>query len=247
MANERPVSVGYTSTRVGQTVSSSQEVLSDQTSEENLRERRYLWTARAFAVVSAVSLVTNLVLIFALFSLVPLTRVQPFLLTFEDKNAQIVRINPMSATPQQLDYITESLVRQYVVLRNAIVYDTDEMLSRWNDQGPIRWMSTNGLYSQFVPTTQEAFSRIREDGLTRDVTILSAFRQATDPKGDIWVVEMETTEMVSDAPEPVVKQWVVTLRVGYERKNEKWEFRRKNPMGFTVKEYSVRPKGDMSL
>ena len=46
MANERPVSVGYTSTRVGQTVSSSQDVLSDQTSEENLRERRYLWTAR---------------------------------------------------------------------------------------------------------------------------------------------------------------------------------------------------------
>lgn len=214
----------------------------EQVSEENLRERRYLWTARAFAVVSAVSLIANFVLIFALLSLVPLTRVQPFLLTFEDKKAQIVRVTPVEVSTQQLDYITESLVRQYVVLRNAVVFDTDEMLSRWNDQGPVRWLSTNGLYSQFVPSTQEVFSRIRKDGLTRDVAILSAFRQAKTANDEIWVLEIETTEMLSDVPEPIKRQWVVTLRVGYEPKAEKWEFRRKNPMGFVVKEYGIRPK-----
>ncbi len=247
MPNKSSGSVHYDTTPVGQRISSSQEVLTEQTTEENLRERRYLWTARAFTVVSAVSIITNIILVFALFSLVPLTRVQPFQLTFSDKNSQTVTIEPMQVSERGLDYITESLVRQYVILRNTIISDTDEMVARWNDQGPIRWMSTFGLFSQFNLTTQEILSRIREDGLTREVAILTAYRQATNADGEIWVLEMETKEMISDASAPVVKQWIVTLLVGYENKTYNWKFRRKNPLGFIVKQYSVRPKEENLL
>ena len=57
-------------------------VVVDEVSEENLRERRYLWTARAFVMVFVVSLITNILMLMALFSLVPLTRVQPYELVF---------------------------------------------------------------------------------------------------------------------------------------------------------------------
>ena len=41
---------------------------SSEVSEESLRERRYLWTARAFAIVTVVSFVTNIIMLMALYS-----------------------------------------------------------------------------------------------------------------------------------------------------------------------------------
>ena len=57
----------------------------EEISVDLLRERRYLWTARAFAIVSGVALCVNLVLLVAIMHLMPLKRVEPFLLTFQNK------------------------------------------------------------------------------------------------------------------------------------------------------------------
>ncbi len=223
-------------------------VFSDQLDEENLRERRYLWTARAFAVVSAVSIVANIVLVFALSSLVPLTRIQPFFLTFEDKNDQIVRVSPTNVSAEHLTEITESFVRQYVVLRNAVVFDIDEMRSRWGDFGPIRWMSETELYKKFL--TEEfakTFARIEKEGFTRRVDISSVYRQIDNSDVERWVVEIEELEMASGASEPQKKYYTVTMDVAYEPRDAKWAFRRKNPMGFIVKNYGKVEKGIQEL
>ena len=58
----------------------------DEVFVANIAEKRYLWTARAFAVVSALSLCCNVILILAIFQVVPLYRVEPFLLTFHGVN-----------------------------------------------------------------------------------------------------------------------------------------------------------------
>ena len=51
----------------------------------NANERRYLWTARAFAVFTAISVCCNLVLAIAIGQVMPLFRIEPFLLTFQNK------------------------------------------------------------------------------------------------------------------------------------------------------------------
>jgi len=211
--------------------------------EENLRERRYLWTARAFAIVFVFSACSSLILLFSLFSLVPLVRVQPFYLTFQNKNEQIVSVQKLNASRESLNFITESLIRQYIITRHTIVLDIDQMLQRWGEQGPIRWMSTNGVFSEFVNTTTMAFKRVREEGLTRDINILSVILLKTDPKdGDIWKAEIETSDMHPEVAQPVVTPWIVQLRVAYLPKKGEWSTRLKNPMGFTVKQYSIFPK-----
>ena len=53
----------------------------------NIAEKRYLWTARAFAVITAFSLCCNIVLILAILQVIPLYRVEPFLLTFQNRSA----------------------------------------------------------------------------------------------------------------------------------------------------------------
>ena len=57
-----------------------------ESSYELLKTERYLWMARAFAVVSVLSLVANVLLFVALVSLQPLTRMQPFMLNIQDKD-----------------------------------------------------------------------------------------------------------------------------------------------------------------
>ncbi len=214
--------------------------------EENLRERRYLWTARAFAIVCAISFCTNIILIMALFSLVPLTRVQPFYLTFENKDAQIVRITQMQPDSSLLERVAESLIRQYIVTRHSVVSDVDEMLQRWGDRGPIRWMSNDGVFAEFNQTTSEAFSRIREERLTREVNILSVYKLETNPReGDAWEAEVETIDMLPERSAPIRQIWQVRLRVQFLNKQEKWANRLKNPIGFTVVRYSITPKGNV--
>ena len=47
----------------------------DEVFVAHIAEKRYLWTARAFAVVTALSLCCNIVLILAIFQVLPLYRV----------------------------------------------------------------------------------------------------------------------------------------------------------------------------
>ena len=58
----------------------------------NVGEKRYLWTARAFAVITAISLCCNIILILAISQVIPLHRIEPFLLTFQNKEEQVYNI-----------------------------------------------------------------------------------------------------------------------------------------------------------
>ena len=88
------------------------DVNSQEISIDLLRERRYLWTARAFAIVSAVALCVNLVLLLAIVHLMPLKRVEPFLLTFQNREEQVVKIRPLSKDMAAEDIISEAMILQ---------------------------------------------------------------------------------------------------------------------------------------
>ena len=61
------------------------KILGESVNVETIAERRYLWTARAFSVIAAVSFCCNIALIMAIFQLVPLTRIEPFMISFADR------------------------------------------------------------------------------------------------------------------------------------------------------------------
>ena len=70
-------------------VQQTQEVES-RTAQETLQEERYLWMARSFSLVALLAFIANLLLLIALFGLVPLVRVQPYYIQTQDKNQQVV-------------------------------------------------------------------------------------------------------------------------------------------------------------
>ena len=202
----------------------------------NIAEKRYLWTASAFAIITTLSLCCNIILILAIFQVVPLYRVEPFLLTFQDRSEQVYNIQPVTVELRNRKAITEVFVREYVLLRSSFSSDVSEVEARWMPGGPIQEMSTNQVYQDFLDNVaKKAVSIIKNQGMTRDVKILSV-NELTD---GVWQVEYETKDMYPDSAEPEVGYWTASMTVGYRRKTVKHGDRLKNPVGFTVGRYAL--------
>ncbi len=201
----------------------------------NASEKRYLWTARAFAVIVAISLCCNFVLILAISQLLPLYRLEPFLLTFENKEEQIYNIQQLK-NMEDKKAITEVFVREYVLMRSAFTNDVQEMESRWMPGGPLQEMSSSAVYQSFVEkTAKKALDIIRNKGLIRVVRIMTV----NELGRGLWQVEYETRDMYPDSATPEVNYWTASMRVTYREKRVKYGERLNNPVGFTVTRYSL--------
>lgn len=202
----------------------------------NVGEKRYLWTARAFAIITALSICCNIVLILAIFQVLPLYRVEPFLLTFQNRSEQVYNIQPIKEGLRNQKAITEVFVREYVLLRSSFSRDVPEMEARWSADGPVKEMSSAKVYQDFLDNTaQKALSVIRSRGLSREVKILSV----NELTNGIWQVEYETRDMYPESMQPEVNYWTASLNVAYRKKSVKYGDRLKNPVGFTVTRYSL--------
>lgn len=202
----------------------------------NVGEKRYLWTARAFAIITAISLCCNIVLILAIMQVLPLYRVEPFLLTFQNKEEQVYNIQPIKGRMEDQKAITEVFVRQYVLLRSSFDRDVQEMEARWMPGGPVQEMSSSAVYTEFLEkTAKKALDLIRARSLQRNVRILTV----NELGRGLWQVEYETQAMYPDSPAPEVNYWTASLRIAYNRKSVKYGERLKNPVGFTVVRYSL--------
>lgn len=202
----------------------------------NVGEKRYLWTARAFAIITAISLCCNIVLILAIMQVLPLYRVEPFLLAFQNKEEQVYNIQPIKGRMEDQKAITEVFVRQYVLLRSSFDRDVQEMEARWMPGGPVQEMSSSAVYTEFLEkTAKKALDLIRARSLQRNVRILTV----NELGRGLWQVEYETQDMYPDSPAPEVNYWTASLRIAYNRKSVKYGERLKNPVGFTVVRYSL--------
>lgn len=201
----------------------------------NVGEKRYLWTARAFAIITAISLCCNIILILAISQVIPLYRIEPFLLTFQNKEDQVYNIQLVQGLEDE-KAITEVFVREYVLLRSSFDRDIPEMESRWMPGGPVQEMSSQTVYEDFIRNTaNRALELIRTRNLQRTVRILTV----NELGRGLWQVEYETQDMYPDSAVPDVNYWTANMRITYRPKTVKYDERLKNPIGFTVVQYSL--------
>ena len=216
---------------------------SSDLSEEALKERRYFWMARAFAVVCVVSFITNIILIIGLFSLVPIVRVQPFYLNLQDKNEQVISIRRSDNLNLDTALLTESLIRQYLLARLTIGSDPKELETRWGLDGAVNWTSESSVFGMFAETAQALIAQAKNEGLTRRVDILSVVKlREVDASRDVWQAELNLVDMKRGSTEPLTTRWRIVMEVEYRPNREglKWSQRLKNPIGFTVTRFGMQ-------
>lgn len=212
-------------------------------SEEAVKERRYLWMARTFALVGVVSLLANFILLGALFSLVPIVRIQPFYLSTQDKDEQIITVTRPNPASLDKNVLAESFVRQYLLARYTIGTNIPALENTWGIDGIIAWESAPSVFQEFAQTSDAFLSQARREGFTRNVRILTVVKRSDEPDGsEIWQAEIELSDMKQGASEPTRSKWRVMMQIAFEptREGLRWSQRLKNPLGFTVQKFGIQ-------
>ena len=224
-------------------VQENQKALSSQ---EQLKNERYLWIARAFSVMAVLSILANIFLLVAIGSLVPLVRVRPYFMTVLDKNQQVVEITPPRADQLNNQEILESLIRQYVLARYTITSDVSEVEERWGPKGIVSLMSSQGVYDAFMTRHYDKLMpNIKTEGLIANVKIESV--QIQNENSSWWNVNFKWLRQDQTSVEPEVFDMSDQLEVRfdplYNQANiSTWQDRLKNPLGFRVLNYGTRKK-----
>lgn len=203
----------------------------------NASEKRYLWTARAFAVVTAISICCNLVLLLTVANIMPLHRVEPYLLTLSNKEEQVYRIEPYSRNMEAQKSITETFVRQYILLRTTLLPDIEEMTSRWSEGGDLQEMSSPGIYHDFLENTgKKLMQRMKKDGLTSNVKIITV----NEIDDAVWQVEYSVDYYLPSSYEPKRVRYRASMKIQYVPRRVQHKERLKNPIGFKVVSYGMK-------
>ena len=212
-------------------------------SQEQLKNERYLWIARAFSVVAILSIVANMLLLFAIGSLVPLVRVRPYFLTILDKNQQVVEITPVQNEKLNSDVI-KSLIRQYVLARYTVTPDLDELTERWGANGIVYQMSSQEVYRGFEENHwgEEMRKRIEKNGMVSNVKITSIVRQGENSSW--WNVSFKWLRQDQTSVEPEIIEMMDQLEVRFDplfnqANISTWQDILKNPLGFRVLNYGT--------
>lgn len=136
-----------------------------------LAHRRYVWVSRLLGLVSISSLILNVVLVFALVSLLPLKEVRPFLVQLaEDKNV-VANIQPIDRNITSMEALTQANILQYVRFRHEIVRSNTVMTQRWGNPGQLSLMTDELEYRRFVREVSAAFDEIRKSDFTQEVDV----------------------------------------------------------------------------
>lgn len=222
----------------GAVAAASQEAVRDEDSlVVNASEKRYLWTARAFAVVTAISLCCNLILLLTIANILPLYRVEPYLLTLSNKEEQVYNIIPYSRDMEAKKSITETFIRQYVLLRTTLLSDIEEMEARWQNGGDLQKMSSPIVYQDFMSeTAPKLMKRMKEDGLTSNVSIITV----NEISEAVWQVEYSVDYYLPSSYTPKKIKYRATMRIQYIPQRVSYKERLKNPVGFTVLSYTTK-------
>ncbi len=200
-----------------------------------LETRRYLWTARAYGIALYLSLVVNLALAGALLMLAPLKRVDPMLVSFSDKNEQVVQIQPFPRGTEGFNAMTEKMVGEYVKIREEILPDDAEMAERYSTYLFNR--TTNAQFGLFQTEASKRYTEFRAGRLSRYVDIIVVNRQ-----GAGYIVEYTTTDIDNTGRERQKLTWQATLSVDYQPRQVTYSEQYVNPLGFIVTDYQTRTK-----
>lgn len=203
----------------------------------NSSEKRYLWTARAFAVVTAISICCNLILLLTISNILPLYRVEPYLLTLTSKEEQVYRIVPFVRDMGAMKSITETFVRKYILLRTTLLSDVEEMMVRWGDGGDLQEMSSSIVYQDFIKNTgSKLIQRIKQEGLFSSVKILTV----NEIEDGTWQIEYSVNYFSPSNGKVTESYYRATMKVQYQRQRVQYKDRLKNPVGFKVISYGTK-------
>lgn len=221
------------------------EFLSREEKEKNgAKYMYYMWLSRLFILFAVLSLFVFLSSSLSLFKLSGEVTVEPFLIINQSTSEGIVRDEPIANNMASKKQLMEIFVKQYVILRNTILKDEQEMKLRWYPGGMINFMSSEYVFSEFDSYQEEKWQQILDSKVVREVQIISANKLGGE-NSPVWKVDFRTYDL-SDYQRDErtrglslrIRYWTASVTAFFIPERQFVGLRLINPLGFTVTRYS---------
>lgn len=210
--------------------------------EENGKERYFLWLSRLVMLCALVSLAFFLSATLVIFRLAPEIIVEPLLLVSNQTDSNnVVRYEPITEKMPSIKQMTEMFVRQYVIMRNTVVVDEQEMKTRWGPGGIVYFLSSESVYSDFVGRNIDSIERMYDSEYSSEVYIDNIGKEAENSPAwrvDFTVHHLSQGRNNSGAMTLKTEKFRASVTPRYHPERKLITRRLVNPLGFTVEKYN---------
>ena len=133
--------------------------------DKSSKEIYFRWLSRLVMLCCVVSLSFFLCSSLVIFRLAPEIIVEPLLLIKQSDSDSMVRYEPINTKMPSIRQFTEMFIKQYVIMRNTVINDEQEMKTRWGPGGIVNYLSAPDVYANFVGMNAESVDKMFDDGL----------------------------------------------------------------------------------
>ncbi|MBR2137610.1 MAG: hypothetical protein IJ852_06640 [Alphaproteobacteria bacterium] len=210
--------------------------------EHSSKEVYFRWLSRLVTLCAIVSLGFFLSASLVIFRLAPEVIVEPLLITNQSDSDTMVRYEPMAVDMPSSRKLMEMFIKQYIIMRNAVVNDEQEMRTRWGPGGIVNYMSMPDVYNDFVGQNIEHVEKMFDKDFSSEVRIDKIGKISEESPA--WEVDFTIYNLSNNHSG---KNGALTLKIVKYRASITPKFmanrravfpRLINPLGFTVLKYN---------
>lgn len=200
-------------------------------------ERRYLWSSRLLVIFAALSICFNIMLASSIYVMLPQKNASPMLFHENKYFSQLSLIERHEKPVAVIDLLTESFLKEYILLRHSITGDYGELMLRWGPNSRLFWMSTSQVYHAFA--TSDLNNNINEYKM-RGLVRLADVEWLRPLSVGFWQAQFITMDYYPNQVEPVINIWRAYIRAKFAPiPMDNKSLKETNPFGFLVTNYAM--------
>src|SRR5207253_7669490 len=207
---------------------------------DRLRQGRR--TVRLALGVAGAGWLAVLALAGALMGLMPLKRVEPFVVRVDNSTGVVDVVPVVTAHSGVPEAVTRYLLTHYVTVCERFNYATAE--SDYEECGAFQTAVRNqAWYALWNPTNPASPLNVYKDGtrVRAQVTSISFFRRASGV-GDLAQVRYLKAKRAAGSATEEATHWIATLQYAYADPSSDPKVRSLNPLGFKIVDFRPEPE-----
>jgi type IV secretion system protein VirB8 len=207
----------------------------DRVAHANLSARRAWAAAGAGWICALVSAV-------ALTLLMPLKRVEPFVVRVDNSSGVVDVVPVYDGKAGLTQTVTRYFLTHYITVCERFNFATAE--SDYEECGAFHAAQRNQAWSALWNTNNPASPlNVHKDGSTVRVQVESvSFFERASGVGDLAQVRYLTAERQVSAAEARLTHWIATIQYAYTSPSQDPRVRRWNPLGFKIVDLTAEPE-----
>ena len=208
--------------------------------DKSSKEVYFRWLSRLVMLCSIVSLSFFLSSTLVIFRLAPEIIVEPLLLIRQNDSESMVRYEPITTKMPSIRQLTEMFIKQYVIMRNTVINDEQEMRTRWGPGGIVHYLSMPDVYADFVGMNAESVDKMFDDGYSSEVQINELEKEETSPAWSVKFTVYNLSKDRSNSGSLTLKtqRYKASITPKFIPERRMYRARLINPLGFTVIKYN---------